>query len=256
MNFFFGIKNKEISTKLTIPRFRNREPKKIKCSLFSAEIINNEWVIKNVTKGNNENFFFLDNDLVNNDSIFFLAENKEVERNNVILKKKLVDLNSFTNTSPSYRANLRIYNQFGGFSSYQSEYPYSMITKNGSILSPVSMLTNINSDYNKVFIKNIFHLPIIEKFKIYFIDIENKKILKEEEIISNYTNEINIEKNLINENVYIFSKKYIGIPIYVSSKKNHLSIEHTHPPHDYILGKDKFTTINKLKFEINEIIKQ
>ena len=254
MNFFFGIKNKEISTKLTIPRFRNREPKKIKCSLFSAEIINNEWVIKNVTKGNNENFFFLDNNLINNDLIFFLAENKEVEKNNLILKKKLVDLNSFTNTSPSYRANLRIYNQFGGFSSYQSEYPYSMTTKNGSILSPVSILTNINSDYNKVFIKNIFHLPIIEKFKIYFIDIKNKKILKEEEIISNYTNEINIEKNFINENVYIFSKKYIGIPIYVSSKNNHLSIEHTHPPHDYILGKDKFTTINKLKFEINEII--
>jgi hypothetical protein len=255
MNFFFGIKNKEISTKLTIPRFRNREPKKIKCSLFSAEIINNEWVIKNVTKGNNKNFFFLNNDLINNDLIFFLAENKEVEKNNLILKKKLVDLNSFTNTSPSYRANLRIYNQFGGFSSYQSEYPYSMTTKNGSILSPVSMLTNINSDYNKVFIKNIFHLPIIEKFKIYFIDIKNKKILKEEEIISNYTNEINIEKNFINENVYIFSKKYIGIPIYVSSKKNHLSIEHTHPPHDYILGKDKFTTISKLKFEINAIIK-
>lgn len=255
MNFFFGIKNKEISTKLTIPRFRNREPKKIKCSLFSAEIIDNEWVIKNVTKANNENFFFLDNDLINNDLIFFLAENKEVEKNNLILKKKLVDLNSFTNTSPSYRANLRIYNQLGGFSSYQSEYPYSMTTKNGSILSPVSILTNINSDFNKVFIKNIFHLPIIEKFKIYFIDVKNKKILKEEEIISNYTNEINIEKNFINENVYIFSKKYIGIPIYVSSKKNHLSIEHTHPPHDYILGKDKFTTINKLKFEINEIIK-
>ena len=193
--------------------------------------------------------------MINNDLIFFLAENKEVEKNNLILKKKLVDLNSFTNTSPSYRANLRIYNQFGGFSSYQSEYPYSMTTKNGSILSPVSILTNINSDYNKVFIKNIFHLPIIEKFKIYFIDIKNKKILKEEEIISNYTNEINIEKNFINENVYIFSKKYIGIPIYVSSKNNHLSIEHTHPPHDYILGKDKFTTINKLKFEINEIIK-
>jgi hypothetical protein len=53
----------------------------------------------------------------------------------------------------------------------------------------------------------------------------------------------------------IFSKKYIGIPIYVSSKKNHLSIEHTHPPHDYILGKDKFATVGRLKKEINEIIK-
>ena len=255
MNFFFGIKNKELSTKLTIPRFRNREPKKIKCSLFSAEVINNEWLIKNIAKENGENFFFLDDDLVNNDLIFFLAENEEVQKNKQILKKKLLDLNSFTNTSPSYRANLRIYNQFGGFSSYQSEYPYSMTIKNGSILSPASILTNIEYDSNKVFIKNIFYLPIKEKFKIYFIDIKNKKILKEEEIISNYTNEINIEKKFINENIYIFSKKYIGIPIYVSSKKNHLSIEHTHPPQDYILGKDKFATVGKLKREIYEIIK-
>ena len=255
MNFFFGIKNKELSTKLTIPRFRNREPKKIKCSLFSAKVINNEWLINNIAEEDGENFFFLDRDLVNNDSIFFLAENKEVQKNKQTLKKKLLDLNSFTNTSPSYRANLRIYNQFGGFSSYQSEYPYSMTIKNGSILSPVSILTNIDYDSNKVFIKNIFYLPIKEKFKIYFIDIKNKKILKEEEIISNYTNEINIEKKFINENIYIFSKKYIGIPIYVSSKKNHLSIEHTHPPHDYILGKDKFETVGKVKTEINEIIK-
>lgn len=255
MNFFFGIKNKELSTKLTIPRFRNREPNKIKCSLFSAEVINNEWLIKNIAKENGENFFFLDDDLVNNDLIFFLAENEEVQKNKQILKKKLLDLNFFTNTSPSYRANLRIYNQFGGFSSYQSEYPYSMTIKNGSILSPASILTNIDYDSNKVFIKNIFYLPIKEKFKIYFIDIKNKKILKEEEIISNYTNEINIEKKFINENIYIFSKKYIGIPIYVSSKKDHLSIEHTHPPHDYILGKDKFATVGKLKTEINEIIK-
>jgi hypothetical protein len=39
MNFFFGIKNKEISTKLTIPRFRNREPKKIKLGTWDNKKI-------------------------------------------------------------------------------------------------------------------------------------------------------------------------------------------------------------------------
>ena len=43
--------------------------------------------------------------------------------------KKLEDFNNFTNTRPAFRANFKIYLDQGGFSSYQSEYPYSMITK-------------------------------------------------------------------------------------------------------------------------------
>ena len=37
-------------------------------------------------------------------------------------------------------------------------------------------------------------------------------------------------------------------------KNNFLSLEHTHPPHEYILSEDKFITVNNLKKELNEII--
>ena len=42
------------------------------------------------------------------------------------MNDKLLDISKFTNTSPAYRANLKIYIPNKGFSSYQSEYPFNM----------------------------------------------------------------------------------------------------------------------------------
>ena len=42
--------------------------------------------------------------------------------------------------------------------------------------------------------------------------------------------------------------------MYVSVKNKHVSFEHTHPPHEYILSNNKFKKISDLKKEINEII--
>ena len=67
--------------------------------------------------------------------------------------KKLKNFNNFTDTSPAFRANFKIYLNQGGFSSYQSEYPYSMITKKGTILSSISSLANSNADKNFILIK-------------------------------------------------------------------------------------------------------
>ena len=36
--------------------------------------------------------------------------------------------------------------------------------------------------------------------------------------------------------------------------KYHISCEHTHPPHEYILSKDKYTRVSELKNKCNEII--
>ena len=47
--------------------------------------------------------------------------------------KRLEKLNSYTESTPAFRANLKIKNQEGGFSSYQSEYPFSMVTKKYNI---------------------------------------------------------------------------------------------------------------------------
>ena len=71
---------------------------------------------------------------------------------------------------------------------------------------------------------------------------------------TNYLNEIPVDKKFIKPEIFLFSDKYIGVPIFCSIKNKHLSFEHTHPPHEYIQGKDKFKIVNQLKKEFSEII--
>jgi hypothetical protein len=253
MNFFFGIKNKNLKSTLTIPRFQNKKKTQKNYLLYSAEVKNNSWEINLLNSRNNNDFFFLEKDIDNN-KIFFLAKKEEVE---LWCKKKfdkLINLNIYTDTSPAFRANLQIYLPNGGFSSYQSEYPFSMTLKKGNILSPISSLANEEADKNFVFIKNIYQYPVQEKFEVFFVDIKTKKILFKQTILSNTTNEVEIKKEFIKPDIFLFTKNFIGIPIYTSIHKNHVSFEHTHPPHEYILSGDKFKKITELKLEINAII--
>ena len=155
MNFFFGIKNKILKSKLTIPRFQNKKKSQEKYLLYQAEVKNNFWNIRLLNDENNKDFFFVKSDIDNN-KIFFLATKKEVDLWSNQKFQKLINLNNYTDTSPAFRANLQIYLPNGGFSSYQSEYPFSMILKTGSILSPISSLANEDAEKNYVFIKNIY----------------------------------------------------------------------------------------------------
>ena len=251
MNYFFGINNSEFSSELQIPLFQNRNKKPSNLLLYEATIYNNEWKIKQIDNRKiNKDFYFLNSKDITNSNIFFLASPKDLE----VKKNKLENFNKFTETSPAYRANLKIVLKNGGFSSYQSEYPFSMIEKKGSILSSVCSLANRNADKNYIFIKNIFVDPIIESFDIYLVDIIKKKIEEQFEINTNYTNCFELKKSLIKPEIFLVSKNYIGIPMYVSVKNNHVSFEHTHPPHEYILSNNKFKKISDLKKEINEIV--
>jgi hypothetical protein len=251
MNYFFGVNNSEFSSELQIPLFQNRNRKPSNLLLYEATIHNNEWKIKQIDNRKiNKDFYFLNSKDITNSNIFFLASPKDLE----IKKNKLQNFNKFTETSPAYRANLKIVLKNGGFSSYQSEYPFSMIEKKGSILSSVCSLANRNADKNYIFIKNIFVDPIIESFDIYLVDIIKKKIEEQFEINTNYTNSFELKKSLIKPEIFLVSKNYIGIPMYVSVKNNHVSFEHTHPPHEYILSNNKFKKISDLKKEINEIV--
>ena len=54
--------------------------------------------------------------------------------------------------------------------------------------------------------------------------------------------------------MYICFQKIFRIPIFISVNENHVSMEHTHPPHHYILSEDRYKTISKLKEEIKNII--
>ena len=67
-------------------------------------------------------------------------------------------------------------------------------------------------------------------------------------------NEIIVEKDFIKPEVFMFTDKYIGVPVFCSIKDKHISLEHTHPPHEYIMGVDRFRIVSELKREFNEII--
>ena len=141
MNYFFGIKTKNIYSNITIPRFNNDGNTNKEYLLCKANIKNAAWNIEVLNNNKiNDDFYLIEENISNNENIFFLAKQGEIDNFN---KKKLINFNNFTDTSPSYRSNLKINLKNGGFSSYQSEYPFSKIKRRGSILSSISTLLNI-----------------------------------------------------------------------------------------------------------------
>ena len=252
MNFFYGINNDFLKSEIQIPTFQNRNFKKSNVKLFKSYPENKKWVLEEVYKNKiNDYFYILKNEDILNKEIFFLADDNIYEKFN---DKKLENFNSFTDTTPAFRANLKIYLNQGGFSSYQSEYPYAMITKKGSIVSQIASIANSHAEKNYVFIKNIFQEPIEDFFRVFIVNYKTKKIEEQFEIKTNYTNCIEINNKHIKPEIFLVTEKYLGIPMYVSIQNNFLSFEHTHPPHEYILSENKFLKITNIKKEINEII--
>ena len=252
MNFFFSIKNDKLNCSLIIPKFKNNKIIDKKYILFSLQIKNNKWIIDEVVCPNNENFYFLKNSDLDNHKIFFLARKADVGDENIFYELK--NFNSYTDTMPEYRSNMKLEIKNKGFSSYQADYPYDLTLKTGNILSPVSTLFNKSSDKNIIFFKNIYFKPVKKEFFIYFIDFEKKKILHKEIAVTNQSNQIIVDPELIQPQNYIFSDGYLGIPIYVSIKDHHISLEHTHPPHHYILSEDRYKTVANIKNEFKKII--
>ncbi len=240
---------------ITIPRFQNSGLLKKENKVFQLEISNQTWKINSLTNVDlDRDFYTIDSSLIDNGNIFCLATEDEIlrlEKDNYL---KLLNLNNFTDTSPAFRANLQVSIKGGGFSSYQSEYPFRMVTSKGSILSPLSSLLNKEADENIIFFKNIYELPIQEEFGAFFVNLKTKKVLKKVKVVTNFLNEIRVENEFISPEVFLFTDKYIGIPIHCSMKNNHISLEHTHPPHEYILSQDRFKIVSMLKKEFSEII--
>ena len=73
-------------------------------------------------------------------------------------------------------------------------------------------------------------------------------------LITNQTNFIEISKEHVHPDNYIFTKNFIGLPIFLSEKNFNISFEHTQPPHEYLVGSDKFKKVKQLKEKANEII--
>jgi hypothetical protein len=252
MNFFFGLKSKSFQSEIQIPLFRNKDLKSFKINLFRARPINNKWEFTKLNiKPTNKDFYIIKNKNIFNNVIFFLAYEKNAS---YFDKNFLCNYNKFTNTVPAFRSNLNFFLKKGGFSSYQSEYPFEMVNKQGTILSSISSLANCEADKNFIIIKNIFQSPVHDEFNAYLFNIKKEKIEKKFLIKTNYTNIIEIEKKFIKPEMFLVTSKYLCIPIYISQKGKHLSVEHTHPPHEYILSQNKFKKISDIKKKINEII--
>ena len=255
MNFFFGIKSSILATTLTIPRFQNTNPTNNHYGVFKLSISEKRWKIDHCDDAiSSADFFQIEDNLINNGNFFCLATKDEVRNFEENHSKKLINLNNYTDTVPAFRANMRVSINEGGFSSYQSEYPFFMVTKRASILSPLSSLCTKDADQNILFLKNIYELPIHNEFGAYFVNIKTKKVLKKEIVVTNLLNEIIVEKELISPEIFLFTDKYLGVPIFCSIKNKHISLEHTHPPHEYIKGANQFELASALKKEFNDII--
>ena len=252
MNYFFGINNDIFKSEIQIPLFQNRNFEKSNLKLFKTFPKNNEWVIQEISnKKINDYFYLLKSNDISSNEIFFLADDKVLDEFN---KKKLINFNNFTDTSPSYRANLKIYLNKGGFSSYQSEYPFSMVGKRGTILSSISSIANSEADKNYVIIRNIFEEPIYDDFIAYLVNYNTKTVEDKFYVKTNYANCIEIKHKYIKPEIFLVTDQYLGIPIIASVKNDFLSLEHTLSPHEYILSENKFSKVSNLKKEINEII--
>lgn len=253
MNYFFSISNDIFSSKLTIPKFQNNGFLDSSISLYSAIPNNDYWLIEKVNLINNFNsdFYFLDNSFLSNEKIFFLGKQSEVQEGYI---ENLKIYNKYTSTFPDYRSNLSIKYLDKGLSSYQSEYPFGLISKNRPILSPIFSLLDKNNDSNYLCFKNISLQSSKLTDYLYFVDIHSSHVLDKKKIFSNFSNFIDINKNLIKPSVYVITKFLSGIPIYIGIKNGHLSMEHTHPPHLYIWSNKNKKNISLLKDRLLKII--
>ena len=210
-------------------------------------------VNKKILDDRDKEFFYINRNIIDNHKIFFISNENETSSMKNKNFSELLNLNNFTNTNPEFRANFKIKNQKGGYSSYQSDYPYEMTKVNGNIISSLYSLTNKDADKNYILLRNIFFKPLIKYFNVFIINLKKKKILDSISIKTNYTNIIELSQDFINEDCYLFTKNYIGIPIFLSSKNNHLSLEHTLPLTSYVLSSNKYKLVSDIKRELNEI---
>lgn len=253
MNYFFGLSNNWLKSNIQIPKFNNKNNFKNKSNqLFKINIKNNKWNLENINSvKQDENFYYLNEDLSNNWNIFFLASKNDCKNFN---NSKLIKLNNFTETFPPFRCNLEIFNSKGGFSSYQSEYPQLMMSKSGIVVSPIFNLLDNKNQKNFIFFKNIIDQPKNLKFEGYLVNVKKKKIEKKIELLTNFSNFFEVDNSLIHPEIYFVTNKYLGIPLFISINNNHISFEHTHPQLEYIQSPDRFLKIKQFKNEIYEII--
>jgi len=248
MNFFFHTSCQNIKSKLSIPRFSNHSYLVRHINLYAFNIDNGSWRAKKINLKKNINWYFIESNRFNSDEIYCFCS--EEEKDLMVKSNELQDLNNYTDTSPDYRSNLKITNNLGGFSSYQSEYPIALTKIESPIYSEIGLLTDSdNINQVGVFFRNVFYLPSKETKSVYLVDLNNDQIIYEFSVKQNSTNFLDLTqwKNDI-KNYALLTTNISGIPIYMIEYANgSISFEHTHPPHESISGEKKFQLVSKMK---------
>ena len=246
MNYFFLLKNDipNIYSEVDIVNF---SPSKVFSQSKSKDSIlhyfysnGKEWIFKDIcnlpkdeTITINEKYF--DKNLKNK-AIFFSINSKK------IISQKNLKNEKYHISKIAWRANIKLKNQ-NHYTSYQGEYPGSMINKNISLVSCSPMIQNNLNIKNFFYLVNLFHLPEENNFKIKILNSKKEEL----KLLNCKTNNINffnlndLDIKLI-ENMYIFqSDEGGGIPLYFSfDERGQMSLEHTHPPTEYVLHGNRF----------------
>ena len=242
MNYFFFLSHPDKSLKSSVDLF-NRPPSitwskqilyDVYINIFYTD--GNNWIFDNLgILKKNEYITIKKNDLPSKfrDKSVFISLNKKRYKD----KEEIVDEN-YMQSIPAWRSNIKIFNDKTSCS-YQGEFPGSMITKDLSLVSCCPMI-QLNKNLESYFyLINLNKDPKKIKFKITLLN-SNREILHNHYFYTNTVNILplnNLPINLDDKMTIFISKDKGGIPIYFTKNKNNtsLSIEHTHPPIEYIV---------------------
>ena len=255
MNFFFSLSAEGVKATLHIPKFQNSGKRCGDLKLFEALIVNEKWVVKQPSSViESKDFLSLTQPI--DQSVYFYGRDCDVLK--ILDENQLLDVECFTDTQPDFRCNLRIDNLKGGFSSYQSEYPFRMIKTLSSLYSECGLLSQPSASRVGLFIRNIHCNPVTSARKLFLYCDEVNELLDTFVVNLNRSTFIDLTqyKDRL-ESCFVYAKDFLGIPIYMTESKNGLiSMEHTHPPHEAIRGAEKFHLVQEFKKRIDEKISQ
>lgn len=156
---------------------------------------------------------------------------------------------NFQSSQPEWRANLRILSKSSA-TSYMGDYPGNMTIKNkGSFVSISPMIQKGDSVQTDLIFVNITSKPERPRATLKIATIKGRRVIGTIEVNTNAVSRACLNDYSTSEPYYIYSDEIFGIPIYFSynSGKNLLSMEHTHPPVEYLFSKNRYNFIREMK---------
>jgi len=242
MNYFFFLDHPDPSLGSAVELF-NRAPmdlfykeKKNKRKIYIFYIEDNIW--KNQFFSNishNESLIVKKSDLpkkFQNKSVLISITSKNLKENDPPFNDKTM------NSIPAWRSNIKIFNNYTS-TSYQGEFPGTFFNLNLSLTSCSPFIQLNKNIENYFYLINFNNDPIQKSFKVEILN-SKKDLINSFNFVTNKINIINLEnlyKDKTEDNMFIFrSKDYGGIPLYFSRSKDNMSfsLEHTHPPQEYL----------------------